>query len=101
MIMRGACPLLALLGLGCASSVTRLDGAYPTPLGPAKTPCEQADWLVPGPTRVQFVDRVGRRAEPRDDGVALYRVGEDRPVPIASLADSMGQESPTFERHAR
>jgi hypothetical protein len=98
--MRGAACAVALIGLGCASTVTRLDGSFPTPIGPAKSDCEKADWLVPAPTRVEFVDKVGRHSEPRDDGVALYRVGQARPESIPALAGAMGKESPTFERHS-
>ncbi len=91
--------LVLMLTVGCASTVTRLDGEFPAPLGPAKTECEKAEWLVVAPTRAEFVDASGKHTAPRDDGVALYRVGAKRPESIPSLADEMGHESPTFADH--
>jgi hypothetical protein len=96
--MRAVCGLL-FLTLGCASTVTRLDGEFPTPIGPARGACEQADWLVVAPTRVQFVEPSGLRAMPRDDGVALYKVGAQRPEPIPALAPSMEAQLPRIDEH--
>jgi hypothetical protein len=98
--MRGgsALVLLSLLS-GCATTVHRLDGEFPTPVGPAKTECEQQDWLVVAPTRAEFVDKHGVRSQTRDDGVGLYRVGASRPVSIPSLADDIGGNE-SFARHA-
>jgi hypothetical protein len=97
--MRHACGALLFLTLGCASTVTRLDGEFPAPIGPARSPCERADWLVVAPTRVQLIEPVGLRSTPRDDGVALYRVGALRPQPIATHADTMRQQIPTVDEH--
>lgn len=84
---------------GCATTVHRMDGEFPTQAGPAKTECEKQDWLVVSPTRAEFVDKHGSKSETRDDGVALYRVGDSKPVSIPSLSDDMGG-GPSFARHA-
>jgi len=98
--MRGVCALVLVTFVsGCATTVHRLDGDFPTPAGVARTSCEKKDWLVVAPTRAEFVDKHGVKSETRDDGVALYRVGESRPVSIPSLSDDMGG-GPSFERHA-
>jgi hypothetical protein len=76
-----------------------MDGDFPTSAGTAKSDCEKQDWLVVSPTRADFVDKHGVRSETRNDGVALYRVGESRPVSIPSLSDDMGG-GPSFERHS-
>jgi len=98
--MRVFCGALLILTTGCASTVTRLDGEFPAPIGAAKGECEKVDWLVVAPTRAKFVEPSGRHATPRDDGVALYHVGDRRPVSIPALADEMGHESPTFAEHS-
>src|SRR6188472_244953 len=86
--MRGVCALVLLtLSTGCATTVHRMDGEFPTSAGVAKTDCEKQDWLVVSPTRAEFVDKHGVKSEQRDDGVSLYRIGESRPVSIPSLAD--------------
>jgi hypothetical protein len=98
--MRGVCALILLtFGSGCATTVHRLDGEFPTPAGVARTSCEKQDWLVASPTRADFVDKHGIKSETRDDGVALYRVGASKPVSIPSLSDDMGG-GPMFVRHA-
>lgn len=91
--------LLFSLGSGCATTVHRLDGELKTPAGPARSECEQRDWLVVSPTRADFVDKNGIKSQTRDDGVALYRVGASRPESIPSLSDDMGG-GPSFARHA-
>jgi hypothetical protein len=99
--MRAACGAVLFLSLGCASAstVTRLDGEFPAPIGPAKGSCEQTDWLVVAPTRVQFVEAGGRRSTPRDDGVALYKVGAKHPESIPSLAGGMNTDLPGIDEH--
>jgi len=97
--MRAVCGALLFITLGCASTVTRLDGEFPAPIGPAKGACEQEAWLVVAPTRVQFVEPSGLRAAPRDDGVALYKVGAKRPEPIPPLAPSMEANLPNIDEH--
>jgi hypothetical protein len=98
--MRGVSALVLLTFVsGCATTVHRMDGEFPTAAGVAKTECEKQDWLVPSPTRADFVDKHGIKSETRDDGIALYRVGASRPVAIPSLADDMGG-GPSFVRHA-
>ncbi len=98
--MRGVCALVLLtFASGCATTVHRLDGEYPTAAGVARTECEKQDWLVIAPTRAEFVDKRGVKSQSRDDGVALYRVGEKRPVSIPSLSDDMGG-GPSFLRHS-
>lgn len=76
-----------------------MDGDFPTAAGVARTECEKQDWLVVSPTRAEFVDKHGVKSESRDDGVALYRIGESRPVSIPSLSDDMGG-GPSFARHS-
>jgi len=98
--MRGALALVLLgLGSGCATTVHRIDGQFPTRTGSARTDCEMQDWLVVSPTRADFVDKHGIKSQTRDDGVALYRVGASKPVSIPSLSDDMGG-GPLFVRHA-
>ena len=99
--MRAVCGALLFVTLGCASTVTRLDGEFPAPIGPARGSCEQADWLVVAPTRAQFIERTGLRATPRDDGVAVYRVGAKRPEPISKYADSMRPTLPSVDEHVQ
>ena len=98
--MRGVSALVLLtLSSGCATTVHRMDGDFPTSAGVAKSECEKQDWLVVSPTRAEFVDKHGVRSESRDDGVALYRIGESRPVSIPSLSDDMGG-GPSFVKHS-
>lgn len=97
--MRALCSAVLLFQIGCASTVVRLDGEFETPTGAARSECEKRDWLVVAPTRAEFVDSKGRKSQTRDDGVALYRVGEKRPESIPSLADEMGADSESFARH--
>jgi hypothetical protein len=105
--MRAVCCGLLFITLGCASTVTRLDGEFPAPIGPARGPCEEADWLVVAPTRVQFVEPSGLsyrgtellRSAPRDDGVALYKVGAKHPEPIPAYADTMHSDLPSVDQH--
>jgi hypothetical protein len=98
--MRGVSALVLLTFVtGCATTVHRMDGDFPTSAGVAKSECEKQDWLVVSPTRAEFVDKNGVRSETRDDGVALYRIGESRPVSIPSLSDDMGG-GPSFVRHS-
>lgn len=97
--MRGVAALVLLtFASGCATTVHRMDGDFPTRAGVAKSECEQRDWLVVSPTRVEFVDKHGVRSETRDDGVSLYRIGQSRPVPIPSLSADLGG-GPSFARH--
>ena len=98
--MRGVCALVLLtFSSGCATTVHRMDGEFPTAAGVARTECEKQDWLVASPTRAEFVDKHGIRSESRDDGVGLYHVGANRPTSIPSLSDDMGG-GPVFARHA-
>jgi hypothetical protein len=99
--MRALCAYLISLSLGCASTVTRLDGELPTPAGPAKAECEKKNWLVVAPTRAQIFDARERRTELRDDGVGLYRIGARKPESIPGLADELGSNSESFARHGR
>src|SRR3982751_1902009 len=97
--MRLACGALLFVTLGCASTVTRLDGEFPAPIRPARDACEQANWLVVAPTRVQFIERTGLRSTPRDDGVALYKVGARRPESIADYQDTLRAQLPSVDEH--
>lgn len=99
--MRGLSALVLVSFLsGCATTVHRMDGDFPTPVGVAKTSCEQQDWLVVSPTRAEFVDKHGVKSETRDDGVSLYHVGDTRPVSIPSVSEDMGGGE-RFERHSK
>lgn len=89
---------LFLGSLGCASTVSRLDGDFAAPAGPARTDCEKQDWLVVAPTRAELFDSEGRR-EVRDDGFGLYQVGARDPESIPSLADELGGSFGSFDRH--
>src|SRR5690349_1621082 len=98
--MRGVCALVLLtFSTGCATTVHRMDGDFPTAAGVARTACEKQDWLVVSPTRAEFAAKHGVKSESRDDGVALYRIGESRPVSIPSLSDDMGG-GPSFVKHS-
>ncbi len=98
--MRGICALVLLtFGSGCATTVHRMDGDFPTAAGVARTECEKQDWLVVSPTRAEFVDKHGAKSATRDDGVSLYRIGDTRPTSIPSLSDDMGG-GPSFVRHS-
>lgn len=91
--------VLLTFSSGCATTVHRMDGEFPTEAGPARTECEKQDWLVVSPTRAEFVDKNGIKSQTRDDGVSLYRIGDTKPVSIPSLSDDMGG-GPSFARHA-
>ena len=91
------CAAWLFVTLGCASTVTRLDGEFPTPVGPARGKCEQADWLVVAPTRAQFIEPTGQRSTPRDDGVAVYKVGARRPEAIPPFADALRSQLPNID----
>lgn len=97
--MRAVCGALLLTLMGCASTVTRLDGEYPAPIGPARNACEQSEWLVVAPTRVPLIERAGQRSMPRDDGVALYKVGAKRPEAIPPLAGALRSHVPSVDEH--
>jgi len=97
--MRALCGALLLVTVGCASTVTRLDGEFPAPIGAARGACEQADWLVVAPTRVQVIESTGQRGTPRDDGVALYKVGAKHPEEIPALAESLRPQMPNIDEH--
>jgi hypothetical protein len=97
--MRLFCSPLLFLALGCASTVSRLDGEFPAPIGPARGSCEQAEWLVVAPTRVQLIERGGKRSTPRDDGVALYKIGAKHPEAIPPLAESLRPTLPSIDEH--
>lgn len=97
--MRFVCGALLFLSMGCASTVTRLDGEFPAPIGPARDTCEQESWLVVAPTRVQFIEKNGQKSTPRDDAVALYRVGAKHPEPIPEHAESMRRDIPSIDDH--
>lgn len=92
-----ALPLI-LGSAGCASTVSRLDGEFATPAGPARTNCEKRDWLVVAPTRAELFDAEGRAAV-RDDGFGLYQVGARNPESIPSFADELGGGFDSFDRH--
>jgi hypothetical protein len=97
--MRRVCACALLIAVsGCATTVHRLDGEFPTPAGLAKTDCEKREWLVVSPTRAEFVDKHGVRSETRDDGVALYHIGQSGPVSIPSIAHELGGGA-RFEQH--
>lgn len=97
--MRVVCGAVLMLTMGCASTVTRLDGEFPAPIGPSRTACEQEEWLVVAPTRVQFIEKNGQKSTPRDDAVALYRVGARHPEPIPDHAESMRPFIPNVDEH--
>lgn len=98
--MRGVCGLVLLTFVsGCATTVHRMDGEFPTTAGSARSECEKQDWLVVSPTRAEFVDKNGARSETRDDGVSLYRIGKSSPLSIPALSDDMGG-GPSFVRHS-
>jgi hypothetical protein len=99
-----ATALLAALSVGfassgCASTVQRLDGEFPTAAGHPNTACEQREWLVVAPTRAELYDRSAKRPITRDDGVGLYRVGSSEPESLPELVPMMGTDGSRFARH--
>jgi hypothetical protein len=74
------------LTAGCASTVRRMDGEVRTAAGPSRSSCERADWLVIAPTHAEPAS-TKKRSDLRDDGVALYRVGETKPTPLPPLRE--------------
>ncbi len=89
---------LALLHLGCATTVTRLEGEIPTPAGAAQGPCEEERWLSLSPTRYEAMSASGTSSEYRDDGLGLYREGDRHPRSITALEEDLGP-SPLLPPH--
>ncbi len=75
---------------GCASTVRRMDGEVRTSAGPSRSSCEREDWLVIAPTHAEPA-LTKKRSDLRDDGVALYRVGETQPAPLPPLRAALVQ----------
>ena len=98
--MRRGCALLVALALGCSTTVHRLPGEVKTSAGPARTECEKQAWLVLAPTRSEKVNEDGRTTTPRRDGMALYRVGSNRPVSIPEAGRDLG-DSPILDPHEK
>lgn len=97
--MRATCvALCALMLVGCASTVHRLDGEIPTSAGPAKNLCEQQDWLVIAPTRADFSEPGSKTTSRRDDGLAFYKVGSSSPESIPRLREEF-PDSEMVDRH--
>jgi hypothetical protein len=97
----GAVILAQALG-GCATTVRRLDGEIATPAGPSRSSCEREDWLVIAPTHAEPA-LTKKRSDPRDDGFALYRVGETTPSPLPPLRDALSEtpeETRLFDERA-
>jgi hypothetical protein len=84
---------------GCSLSVSRLDGEVQTPAGPARTECEEEDWLVLAPTRSLLVSTEGTASEARRDSLGLYAVGGDRPKSITRLERQGLGPSPLLPPH--
>jgi hypothetical protein len=79
------CALSLLVTTSCATTVYRMDGEFKTPAGRAKNECEKDGWLVVAPTRAEIVPEGHKTSETRDDGVGLYRVGDDSPESLTGL----------------
>lgn len=88
-----------LLASGCATTVYRLDGELETSAGPARTVCEQDEWLVLAPTQAENVSPEGTVSEPRDDGLGVYDVGGQRPRSITRLERQGLGPSPLLPPH--
>ncbi|MDQ2645933.1 MAG: hypothetical protein M3020_19115 [Myxococcota bacterium] len=91
--------LVCLSTSGCATSVQRLGGELPTSAGHPSNDCERSDWLVVAPTRAELFDRESERPLTRDDGLGLYRVGEQEPEALSELAPLMATDGARFARH--
>jgi hypothetical protein len=85
---------------GCANTVHRLDGEFPTAAGHPNTACERNEWLVVAPTRAELYDRTAKQPITRDDGVGLYRVGSSDPESLPELVPYMGTDGSRFARNA-
>jgi hypothetical protein len=97
--VRGAGALLVVLVLGgCATTVQRLDGQLPSPVGAAQNACESERWLVAAPSRYRRAHGAG--TELKGDGIGVYRVGSDSPESIPALGEELGS-SAEIERHGR
>lgn len=99
--MRLLVPLaLACISLGCATTVTRLDGTVETSAGPAKTLCEKKHWLVLAPTQRKEVEKRSNEATSFDDGLGLYKVGGNDPESIPAHAEDL-KPSPVVADHTK
>jgi len=85
--------------MGCATTVRRLDGEVTTAAGPARNACERESWLVIAPTHTEQVEPGHKLTTPRNDGIGLYRVGDDAPESIPGLRDELG-DPPFVITHA-
>src|SRR5262245_51637632 len=98
--IRGLCACLLIQMLGCATTVSRLPGAELSPSpGPAQGECESKPWLVIAPTRSYEPSESGRSTKKRDDGLGLYRVGDDDPESIPDLAGELQAPEEMMHRH--
>jgi hypothetical protein len=99
--MRVLCAACLCLTVGCATTVTRLDGEVKTGAGPARSACEQESWLVIAPTRTEIVEPGHKTPTPRNDGLGLYRVGSRSPESIPALADDLDRDPMVLTHEAR
>ncbi len=51
------------------------------------------------PTRAELFDRDNKQPLTRDDGVALYRIGEQDPETLSDLTPLMATDGARFARH--
>lgn len=84
--MRLVLGLAAVFLGGCATTAYRIEGEPITPGGVATTPCESRDWLVIAPTRAEVTSKSKGTSHP-EDGLGLYRVGDDSPESIPAIED--------------
>lgn len=84
--MRFVLGLAAVVLSGCATTAYRIEGEPITPGGVATTPCESRDWLVIAPTRAEVASKSKGTSHP-EDGLGLYRVGDDSPESIPDIED--------------
>jgi hypothetical protein len=98
--MQGLSACFLVLVVGCASTVSRLPGEpIATSAGPAEGECESHQWLVIAPTRSHEPTESGRALKKRDDGLGLYRVGDDDPESIPGLSNELEAPPEMMHRH--
>lgn len=84
--------------VSCGSTVYRVAGQDIAPSGPARTECEEKQWLVLAPTNARIADPVTKLASTHQ-GLGIYRVGSQEPLDLPDLRTSL-PPSPILERKA-
>ena len=101
-----AVPLLSL-ALGCSSAhLGRLGNPVQLPTGAPRSECEQESWYEIVPTRVRATGRTNEVLFStyywrEDEGMAIYRVGRERPQKLDNVWSVIGDPELQREHEAR